>query len=49
MDPAEASGAFGLIRGIIAPGVVVPLHSHADPEVLFVLEKIERTSVAPLI
>jgi uncharacterized RmlC-like cupin family protein len=28
------------MRAIIAPGVVIPLHSHADPEVFFVLEGI---------
>jgi quercetin dioxygenase-like cupin family protein len=38
VDPAEAAGAFGLICGIVAPGVAIPLHSHADPEVLFVLD-----------
>jgi quercetin dioxygenase-like cupin family protein len=38
VDPAEAAGAFGLIRGVVAPGIAVPLHSHADPEVMFVLE-----------
>jgi quercetin dioxygenase-like cupin family protein len=38
VDPAEAAGAFGLVRGVIAPGVAIPLHSHADPEVMFVLD-----------
>lgn len=38
VDPAEAAGAFGLIRGVVAPGVVIPLHSHAAPEVMFVLD-----------
>lgn len=38
VDPAATSDAFGVIRGIIAPGVVVPLHSHADPEVIYVLD-----------
>lgn len=36
LDPTDASGAFGLMRGIVPP-VVVPLHSHADPEVMYVL------------
>jgi hypothetical protein len=31
-------GAFAVIRGIVPPGVAIPLHSHADPEVLLVLE-----------
>jgi quercetin dioxygenase-like cupin family protein len=38
VDPAEAAGAFGLIRGVVAPGIAVPLHSHADPEVILVLD-----------
>jgi quercetin dioxygenase-like cupin family protein len=38
VEPAETSGAFGIIEGVIEPGVIVPLHSHADPEVFFVLE-----------
>jgi quercetin dioxygenase-like cupin family protein len=38
VTPAEISEAFAIMRGIVPPGVVVPLHSHADPEVLFVLE-----------
>jgi quercetin dioxygenase-like cupin family protein len=36
--PAEASGAFGIFRMIVPPGVAIPLHSHADPEVFDVLE-----------
>jgi quercetin dioxygenase-like cupin family protein len=38
VTPAQTSGAFAVIRGIVPPGVAIPLHSHADPEVLFVLE-----------
>jgi quercetin dioxygenase-like cupin family protein len=38
VDPADASGAFSLIRGVVAPGIAVPLHSHADPEVIYLLE-----------
>jgi quercetin dioxygenase-like cupin family protein len=38
VDPAETAGAFGLTQGIVAPGVAVSLHSHADPEVMFVLD-----------
>jgi quercetin dioxygenase-like cupin family protein len=38
VTPAQSSEAFALIRGIVPPGVAIPLHSHADPEVLFVLE-----------
>jgi quercetin dioxygenase-like cupin family protein len=35
---AEASGAFGIVRMIVPPGVAIPLHSCADPEVFYVLE-----------
>jgi quercetin dioxygenase-like cupin family protein len=38
VTPAQSSGAFALMRGTVPPGVAIPLHSHADPEVLFVLE-----------
>jgi quercetin dioxygenase-like cupin family protein len=38
VDPADAGGAFGLIQGVVAPGVAIPLHSHADPEVMFVID-----------
>jgi quercetin dioxygenase-like cupin family protein len=36
--PADVSGAFALMRSIIAAGVAIPLHSHADPEVVYVIE-----------
>src|ERR1700738_2824318 len=38
VTPAQTSGAFALMRGIVPPEVAIPLHSHADPEVLVVLE-----------
>ena len=38
VTPAQTSGAFAFMRGIVPPGVAIPLHSHADPEVLVVLE-----------
>jgi quercetin dioxygenase-like cupin family protein len=38
VTPAQASEAFALMRGIVPPGVSIPLHSHADPEVLVILE-----------
>ena len=38
VTPAQASEAFALMRGIVPPGVAIPLHSHADPEVFVVLE-----------
>jgi quercetin dioxygenase-like cupin family protein len=37
-SPAEVGDAICLIRGTMPPRVVVPLHKHADPELLYVLE-----------
>jgi quercetin dioxygenase-like cupin family protein len=36
--PEQTSGEISLYRGTIPPNVVVPLHSHPEPEVLYVLE-----------
>lgn len=38
VTPTQASEAFALMRGIVPPGVSIPLHSHSDPEVLVILE-----------
>lgn len=38
MDPADTSGAFALMRATVPAGIGIPLHSHADPEVFFILE-----------
>ena len=37
-SPEEVGDAICLIRGTMPPGVVVPLHSHAEPELLYILE-----------
>lgn len=37
-SPGEVGDAICLIRGTMPPGVVVPLHSHEDLELLYVLE-----------
>jgi quercetin dioxygenase-like cupin family protein len=37
-SPEEVGDAICLIRGTMPPGSVVPLHSHAEPELLYVLE-----------
>ena len=37
-SPEEAGDAICLMRGTMPPGVVVPLHSHAEPELLHILE-----------
>jgi len=36
--PEQTSGKISLYRGTLPPGVVVPLHSHAEPEIFYVLE-----------
>ena len=38
VTPVQTSEAFALMQSTVPPGVAIPLHSHADPEVLFVLE-----------
>jgi len=37
-SPEEVGDAICLIRGTMPPGVVVPLHKHAEIELLYVLE-----------
>ena len=36
-SPDEVGHDIGLIRGTMLPGVMVPLHSHREPELLYVL------------
>lgn len=36
--PEQSSGKISLYRGTLPSGIVVPLHSHPEPEVLYVLE-----------
>ena len=36
--PDEVKDAVCLIRGTIPPGVIVPLHSHRDPELFYILD-----------
>lgn len=38
LSPEQVDGEISLIRGTLAPQTVVPLHSHSDPEVFYVLE-----------
>jgi quercetin dioxygenase-like cupin family protein len=35
VSPDEVRDKICLIRGTMPPGVVVPLHNHADPEILY--------------
>jgi len=37
-SPDEVGDPISLIRGSMPPGVVVPLHSHAEPELLYLLD-----------
>lgn len=37
-SPDEVDDALCLIRGTMPPGVMVPLHSHAEPEILYVVD-----------
>jgi quercetin dioxygenase-like cupin family protein len=41
--PPEPSDEYCVMRGTIPPGVVVPLHSHPDPESFFVLSGSAQT------
>lgn len=36
--PEEIQDAICLIRGTMPPGIIVPLHSHPEPEIICVLE-----------
>jgi quercetin dioxygenase-like cupin family protein len=36
--PSDAAGAFGIMRAMVPPSIAIPLHSHADPEVFFIIE-----------
>ena len=37
VTPDEIGHEFSLFKGTLPPGVVIPLHSHAEPEVFYVL------------
>ena len=36
--PEQNNGKVSLYRGTLPPGIVVPLHSHPEPEVFYILE-----------
>jgi quercetin dioxygenase-like cupin family protein len=36
--PEQTRGQISVYRGTISPGVIIPLHSHAEPEIFYVLE-----------
>ena len=38
VTPNETGHEVSLFKGTLPPGVVIPLHSHAEPEVFYVLE-----------
>jgi quercetin dioxygenase-like cupin family protein len=35
--PEQINDRISVMRGTVFPGVTIPLHSHADPEILYVL------------
>jgi quercetin dioxygenase-like cupin family protein len=35
--PEQINDQISVIRGVVPPGAVIPLHSHADPEIFYVL------------
>ncbi len=38
LAPDQTNGQISLYRGTIPPGIVVPLHSHPEPEMFYVLD-----------
>ena len=38
VPPNEVSGAFGFMRALVPPSIAIPLHSHPDPEVFYILD-----------
>jgi quercetin dioxygenase-like cupin family protein len=36
--PEQINDPISVMRGTVPPGVVIPLHSHADPEIFYVLD-----------
>src|SRR5690242_3949717 len=40
ITPEQSSGKISLYRGTLPSGIVVPLHSHPEPEVFYVLDGI---------
>jgi quercetin dioxygenase-like cupin family protein len=45
-SPEEVGDSICLIRGTVPPGVAVPLHSHLDLEIVYVLEGAMDTTAA---
>jgi quercetin dioxygenase-like cupin family protein len=41
-SPEEAGDGLCVMRGVVAPGVVVPLHSHDDAEAFLILAGIQQ-------
>jgi quercetin dioxygenase-like cupin family protein len=37
LRPEQINDQISVMRGTVPPGVVIPLHSHADPEIFYVL------------
>ena len=44
-SPDEADGGLCVMRGVIPPGVVVPIHSHDDAEAFYILAGTQQDSL----
>jgi quercetin dioxygenase-like cupin family protein len=44
-SPDEAQGEFCVMRGVIPPGAVIPLHSHDDPEDFYIVAGAQQVLV----
>ena len=45
VTPPDGDGDFCVMRGVIPPGGIVPLHSHDDSEMFFVLSGTQRVLI----
>jgi quercetin dioxygenase-like cupin family protein len=41
-SPEDSGDAFAIMRGVIPPGAVAPLHSHDDAEAFFVIAGVQQ-------
>jgi quercetin dioxygenase-like cupin family protein len=45
-SPGDAAGDFCVMRGVIPPGAVIPLHSHADTETFYIVAGAQQVLTA---
>ena len=43
--PDDSGDGFSIMRGVVPPGVVVPLHSHDDAEAFFILSGTQQVLI----